>query len=65
MRHGYDLGLVIIAEGVETQQQADVINRAGCDLAQGFPFAHPMTAGEIEALLSRPGEAGRHLLPAG
>ena len=60
----HNLGLVIIAEGVETQQQADVINRAGCDLAQGFLFAHPMTVDGIEAVLSRPGEAGRHLLPA-
>ena len=54
----HDLGLHVVAEGVETTAQHDIINTVGCDLAQGFLYAKPMDAIAIEALL-----AGRTPLP--
>jgi diguanylate cyclase (GGDEF)-like protein len=41
LRLARGLGLSVIAEGVETQRQADVLWSLGCPLAQGFHFAEP------------------------
>ena len=41
---GSALGLKVVAEGVETQQQADLLRQMGCDIFQGFLFARPMPA---------------------
>jgi EAL domain-containing protein (putative c-di-GMP-specific phosphodiesterase class I) len=38
---GQALGLTVAAEGVETEQQADLLRMAGCDQLQGHFFAHP------------------------
>ena len=37
----------VIAEGVETQEQGDILLRLGCDLAQGFAIARPMPAADL------------------
>ncbi|MDQ3757952.1 MAG: bifunctional diguanylate cyclase/phosphodiesterase, partial [Actinomycetota bacterium] len=47
------LGLDTVAEGVETQQQLDELVPLGCVFAQGYHFARPMPAGELERLLTR------------
>lgn len=39
IRLGNDLGLAVIAEGVETQQEADLLHHMGCDIIQGFLIA--------------------------
>ncbi|MBB3120065.1 MULTISPECIES: EAL domain-containing protein [Telluria group] len=40
---GRNLGLAVIAEGVEDERQAQILHTLGCPLAQGFLFARPMT----------------------
>lgn len=42
-------GISVIAEGVESRQQADWLQANGCDYVQGFLLAHPMTAGDADA----------------
>ncbi len=39
---GKNLHYQIVAEGVETQAQADYLKSLGCDLVQGFLYARPM-----------------------
>jgi len=42
-----NLGLSIIAEGVEDERQAQILQSLGCPLAQGFLFARPLTPGQL------------------
>ena len=44
---GRNLGLTIVAEGVETRAQADHLRERGCAVGQGFLFGHPATADRI------------------
>ena len=44
------LNLAVVAEGVETQEQADYLVRQGCDVLQGYVFARPMPAPQFLAL---------------
>ncbi|MEL3889641.1 EAL domain-containing protein [Ferrovibrio sp. MS7] len=39
---GHDLGLSVVAEGIETQAQADALRAMHCDLGQGFMFGKPL-----------------------
>lgn len=44
---GHHLGVSITAEGVETSDQFDVLADIGCDRAQGYFMAHPLTVGGL------------------
>jgi diguanylate cyclase (GGDEF)-like protein len=45
------LGVSIVAEGVEEEAQAIILRAAGCERMQGYWFARPMPAAEMEASL--------------
>jgi EAL domain-containing protein (putative c-di-GMP-specific phosphodiesterase class I) len=49
LAHG--LKLKVVAEGVETREQADLLRRLRCDEAQGYFYSRPIPAGEIQVLL--------------
>jgi EAL domain-containing protein (putative c-di-GMP-specific phosphodiesterase class I) len=49
------LGLKVIAEGVETQEQLDFLTKGVCDDVQGYYFHRPMPAEDIEELMKREG----------
>lgn len=55
------LGLVTIAEGIETEAQHEFLLHAGCAEGQGYLYSYPLMADEIAALLSpsRPGVSAK------
>jgi diguanylate cyclase (GGDEF)-like protein/PAS domain S-box-containing protein len=48
-----ELGLKVVAEGIETEEQLVGVRRLRCDAGQGFHLARPMPADELRALLRR------------
>lgn len=69
---GSNLGLTIVAEGIETAAQAEYLRAAGCDQGQGFFFSRPVPRDAVADLIAawqpylehRPGERwGRHDRP--
>lgn len=51
------VGMQVIAEGVETQEQADWIREHGCQEAQGYLFGKPMPCDQLLAWLAEHGQA--------
>jgi EAL domain-containing protein (putative c-di-GMP-specific phosphodiesterase class I) len=49
----HNLRLKTIAEGVETEEQLNVLHRLGCDMVQGFYLGKPGSAETVEALLAK------------
>jgi len=54
---GHSLGLTVVAEGVENSASFGLLERFGCDIAQGFHIARPMPAEELERWLRTSGYA--------
>lgn len=52
IRMAHNLGLLTVAEGVETVVQADFLKSVGCDVIQGYLYARPMPVGNFEELLA-------------
>jgi len=48
---GKNLDMLIVAEGIETAEQADFLIRNGCDLAQGYYYGYPVSSENAEEFL--------------
>ncbi|MBQ3701280.1 MAG: EAL domain-containing protein [Oscillospiraceae bacterium] len=55
---GY-LGVPVVAEGVETAHQMNLLKAAGCDYVQGYYFSRPLPAEEFEKLIIKELEASK------
>jgi PAS domain S-box-containing protein len=51
---GQSLGLITVAEGVETQEEAEMLLWLGCELGQGWLFGKPVPAAELAHVVSAP-----------
>lgn len=52
----HDLGLSVVAEGIETEHCLEILRELGCDTGQGYLVGKPMTVGEFErAATAKPG----------
>jgi EAL domain-containing protein (putative c-di-GMP-specific phosphodiesterase class I) len=49
---GHELEMRVVAEGVETPEQLEILRLSGCDAAQGYLFSHPLPAEEMIQWLS-------------
>lgn len=45
---GQKMGIQIVAEGIETEEQLEVLRTCGVELAQGFLFSKPISVDEYE-----------------
>jgi diguanylate cyclase (GGDEF)-like protein/PAS domain S-box-containing protein len=62
----HNLGLKVVAEGVETQAQLSFLSANGCDEAQGYYFARPQPAAELAKWLGKAGHGpGKSLILEG
>jgi diguanylate cyclase (GGDEF)-like protein len=50
---GHNLGLVVVAEGVEDADTVTALDQLGCDIAQGYHFARPLPADDFTGFLAQ------------
>jgi EAL domain-containing protein (putative c-di-GMP-specific phosphodiesterase class I) len=49
---GHSMDLSVVAEGVETAEQAEALIAIGCDIGQGYLYARPMPFDDVVEYLS-------------
>ncbi|TQN41055.1 diguanylate cyclase (GGDEF)-like protein [Blastococcus colisei] len=60
---GHNLGLTVVAEGVEGAEHVTALRELGCDIAQGYHYARPMAGEQMSELLERVGTIHDGTLP--
>jgi EAL domain-containing protein (putative c-di-GMP-specific phosphodiesterase class I) len=50
---GHELGMRVVAEGVETVEQLEHLREIGCDIVQGFYFSRPLAPSVLQMWLSK------------
>ncbi|MDY3003866.1 MAG: EAL domain-containing protein [Christensenella hongkongensis] len=50
IRAAHELGIMVVAEGIETQEHTELLNQTGCNFGMGFLFSKPMPLYEFERL---------------
>jgi EAL domain-containing protein (putative c-di-GMP-specific phosphodiesterase class I) len=55
----HDLGLELVAEGIETEEQRTLLDGMGCRLGQGYLYSRPLPANLLEARLAHAGGVDR------
>jgi EAL domain-containing protein (putative c-di-GMP-specific phosphodiesterase class I) len=58
---GRNLGLQVVAEGVETAAVWDHLHRLGCDVAQGYYLSRPLPADDLKAWIDERRKEGADL----
>ena len=48
----HTLEMIVVAEGVETQEQLEFLREHGCEMFQGFLFSRPLPCADFERLLN-------------
>jgi diguanylate cyclase (GGDEF)-like protein len=61
---GQQLGLAVVAEGIETEAQVAMLKQEGCDYGQGYFFAKPLGHEAVEVLLRQADLTWHHWRPA-
>jgi len=59
-----ELGLEVVAEGIEEDEQADHLNASGCAIGQGYGFARPMPPADFDEWLRTKAKAPASNSPA-
>ncbi|HJP88036.1 MAG TPA: EAL domain-containing protein [Candidatus Limnocylindrales bacterium] len=62
LAHG--LGITVVAEGIETEEQAKRLRDLGCDMGQGYAWAHPAPPVQVATFMARRVEGARTQLAA-
>jgi EAL domain-containing protein (putative c-di-GMP-specific phosphodiesterase class I) len=62
---GANLGLQVVAEGIERDEQATVLRALGCEMGQGYHYARPLSAEAASAMLGDPPRHGVWSVRAG
>lgn len=55
------MGMSVVAEGIETAKQMQLLQKMGCDVGQGYFFRRPIPALEMQALLKPLDDAERNV----
>jgi diguanylate cyclase (GGDEF)-like protein/PAS domain S-box-containing protein len=62
---GHSLGLQVVSEGVETEEQLSYLRRQGCDAVQGYLISRPVPASQVPAMLGDNAPTSRRMTVGG